>query len=407
MKTDDKKAQQQASSPPKSKQEESKVNDESINIKDKSKEKEKELSPINAQPEIDNKNEELLNNEMNQDIQNEEEEQKNQEEENESENVDEEDLKFKFKEKLLTNEVHRIYGNRLREDYKYDNEGENGLFEASPRIVKIAGFELNKRIMKKIIIINKSKYTERIIILPPTTPNFKIKYTKRGQIAPGLNETIYLFFTPGEYKYYTDNICINCPGNKIIIPIHAYPRMNIFVKEYIPKLIDFGNITIDTAETKEISVKNLIDQNFKYKITPINDCKEIKIEKMEDTFYEMKDNLIKITINPQKYGIFKGEYEFQVSEVDFQPYIFTVFATCNSFETSNVLYPRYLAPLNYKKQPRIEKEDLLNLMKQSEKQNESNMDIKEDKIYLFADSCSHNLWIDAQTGKINIWNNIY
>ena len=171
MKTDDKKAQQQASSPTKSKQEESKVNDESINIKDKSKEKEKELSPINAQPEIDNKNEELLNNEMNQVIQNEEEEQKNQEDENESENVDEEDLKFKFKEKLLTNEVHRIYGNRLREDYKYDNEGENGLFEASPRIVKIAGFELNKRIMKKIIIINKSKYTERIIILPPTKLN--------------------------------------------------------------------------------------------------------------------------------------------------------------------------------------------------------------------------------------------
>ena len=371
MKTDDKKTQQQASSPTKSKQEESKVNDESLNIKDKSKEKEKELSPINAQPEIDNKNEELLNNEMNQVIQNEEEEQKNQEDENESENVDEEDLKFKFKEKLLTNEVHRIYGNRLREDYKYDNEGENGLFEASPRIVKIAGFELNKRIMKKIIIINKSKYTERIIILPPTTPNFKIKYTKRGQIAPGLNETIYLFFTPGEYKYYTDNICINCPGNKIIIPIHAYPRMNIFVKEYIPKLIDFGNITIDTAVTKEISVKNLIDQNFKYKITPINDCKEIKIEKMEDTFYEMKDNLIKITVTPNKYGILRGEYEFQVSEVDFQPYQFTIFATCNSFETSNVLFPRYLAPLNYKKNQRVEKEDLLALMKQAEKQNES------------------------------------
>ena len=305
-----------------------------------------------------------------------EEENKNQEE-NEPENMDE-DLKFKFKEKLLTNEVHRIYGNRLREDYKYDNEGENGLFEASPRIVKIAGFELNKKIMTKINIINKSKYTERIIILPPTTPNFKIRYTKRGQIAPGLSETIYLFFTPGEYKYYTDNICINCPGNKIIIPIHAYPRMNIFVKEYIPKLIDFGNVPIDTTVSKNISVKNLIDQNFKYKITPINDCPEIKIEKMEDTFYEMKDNLIKITINPQKYGIFRGEYEFQISEVDFQPYTFTIFATCNSFETSNVLYPRYLAPLNYKKKQRIEKEDILSLMKQAEKQNESEINNKEE-----------------------------
>ena len=375
MKTDEKKSQQAPSVSSKIKQEESKVNDESINIK------EKDLNPPNNQEEININDEEQLNNEISQErnnlIQVQDEENKNQEE-NESENNDDE-LKFNFKEKLLTNEVHRIYGNRLREDYKYDNEGENGLFEASPRIVKIAGFELNKKIMTKIIVINKSKYTERIIILPPTTPNFKIKYTKRGQIAPGLNETIYLFFTPGEYKYYTDNICINCPGNKIIIPIHAYPKMNIFVKEYIPKLIDFGNVTIDTSVTKNISVKNLIDQNFKYKITPINDCKEIKIEKMEDTFYEMKDNLIKITVNPQKYGIFKGEYEFQVSEVDFQPYVFTVFATCNSFETSNVLFPRYLAPLKYKRQPRIEKEDLLKSIKPSEKKEESNINEKEQK----------------------------
>ena len=371
MKTDEKKPQGAISS--KTKQEESKVSEEPLNPK------EKDINSVNNQNEIIN-NEEQSKNEISQEGNNEmemqEEENKNQEE-NEPENMDE-DLKFKFKEKLLTNEVHRIYGNRLREDYKYDNEGENGLFEALPRIVKIAGFELNKKIMTKINIINKSKYTERIIILPPTTPNFKIRYTKRGQIAPGLSETIYLFFTPGEYKYYTDNICINCPGNKIIIPIHAYPRMNIFVKEYIPKLIDFGNVPIDTTVSKNISVKNLIDQNFKYKITPINDCPEIKIEKMEDTFYEMKDNLIKITINPQKYGIFRGEYEFQVSEVDFQPYTFTIFATCNSFETSNVLYPRYLAPLNYKKKQRIEKEDILSLMKQAEKQNESEINNKEE-----------------------------
>ena len=106
---------------------------EPFNIKDK------DLNSINDQQEINMNNEEQLENELSQernnDNQNQEEENKNQEE-NESQNADE-DLKFKFKEKLLTNEVHRVYGNRLREDYKYDNEGENGLFEASPRILKI------------------------------------------------------------------------------------------------------------------------------------------------------------------------------------------------------------------------------------------------------------------------------
>ena len=357
MKTDDKKEISKISTGQKMKQEESKVNEDTISIKENSEIINKELEDKNIEEE---KNISIPNME--------------EEKGNEEESINEEDLKFKFKEKLLANEVHRIYGNRLREDYKYDNEGENGLFEASPRIIKISGFELNKRIMTKVNIINKSKYSERIIILPPTSSNFKIKYSKRGQIAPGLSETIYLFFTPSEYKYYTDNICINCPGNKIIIPIHAYPRMNIFVKEYIPKLIDFGNIPIDTVVSKTISVKNLIDQNFKYKITPMNECPEIKIDKMEDTFYEMKDNLINITISPKKYGIFKGDYEFQVSEVDFQPYIFTIFATCNSFETSNVFFPRYLAPLKYKKKKEEE-----NIIIQSEKDNINMDEIKEEE----------------------------
>ena len=354
MKTDEIKEPPKITTP-KMKQEESKVNEDSISIKENS-------GTLNNAEEVKNVEEE---NQM---------EIPNLEEEKKDESINEEDLKFKFKEKLLANEIHKVYGNRLREDYKYDNEGENGLFEANPRIVKISGFELNKRIMTKIDIINKSKYSERIIILPPTSPNFKIRYTKRGQIAPGLSETIYLFFTPSEYKYYTDNICINCPGNKIIIPIHAYPRMNIFVKEYIPKLIDFGNIPIDSTVSKNISVKNLIDQNFKYKITPMNDYPEIKIDKMEDTFYEMRDNLIKITISPKKYGIFKADYEFQVSEVDFQPYIFTVFATCNSFETSNVFFPKYLAPLKTKKKKEEE-----NMMALQNEEKENNDEIKEEE----------------------------
>ena len=382
MKTDEKKEISKISTS-KQKQEESKVNEDSLSIKENSK---------------------LLNNE--EENKNISQEEKNislpemDEEKKEEESLNEEDLKFKFKEKLLTNEVHRVYGNRLREDYKYDNEGENGLFEASPRIIKISGFEINKRIMTKVEIINKSKYSERIIILPPTSPYFKIRYSKRGQIAPGLSETIYLFFTPSEYKYYTDNICINCPGNKIIIPIHAYPRMNIFAKEYIPKLIDFGNIPIDTTVSKNISVKNLIDQNFKYKITPMNECPEIVIDKMEDTFYEMKDNLIKVTISPKKYGIFKADYEFQVSEVDFQPYIFTVFATCNSFETSNVFFPRYLAPLKTKK-----KKEESKLLIEEEKASDKIEEKKEEERPKINISKIENLNDTMKSDKENIENN--
>ena len=92
------------------KEEESKVNDESISLKENT-------GIINNNIE-ENKNIEEIKN-----ISIKEEEEKKKEEES----INEEDLKFKFKEKLLTNEIHKIYGNRLREDYKYDNEGENGI----------------------------------------------------------------------------------------------------------------------------------------------------------------------------------------------------------------------------------------------------------------------------------------
>ena len=84
---------------------------------------------------------------------------------------------------------------------------------------------------------------------------------------------------------------------------------------------------------------------------------------MEDTFYEMKDNLINITISPKKYGIYKGDFEFQVSEVDFQLYIFAIFATCNSFETNKFFFPKYLAPLKNKNKKEEE-----NIVKSNEKE---------------------------------------
>jgi hypothetical protein len=34
----------------------------------------------------------------------------------------------------------------------------------------------------------------------------------------------------------------------MIIPIHAYPKMNIHVKEYFPKYIDFGTVQLNLGD---------------------------------------------------------------------------------------------------------------------------------------------------------------
>ena len=60
-------------------------------------------------------------------------------------------------------------------------------------------------------------------------------------VPSGIAEDIYVQFTPNdEYKYFYDSIRIHCEGDKILIPIHAFPVINSKKDEIIPKLIDMG-----------------------------------------------------------------------------------------------------------------------------------------------------------------------
>lgn len=80
----------------------------------------------------------------------------------------------------------------------YDNVGSNGIFGAQPSVVKFAGFETLKTHTLKVRLINNSPAPQRLHILPPQTPYFKIKYNKKGMIPSGIAEDIYVQFTPND-----------------------------------------------------------------------------------------------------------------------------------------------------------------------------------------------------------------
>ena len=88
------------------------------------------------------------------------------------------------------------------------------------------------------------------MIIPPTTTFFKVKFSKKGLIAPGLSENIHITFSPESYVYYYDYVRIFCEGEKMVIPIHAFPKMNIHCQEYFPKFINFGAVHLNTEKIK-------------------------------------------------------------------------------------------------------------------------------------------------------------
>ena len=74
----------------------------------------------------------------------------------------------------------------------FDTVGSNGIFGASPSVVKFAGFEIGKTHTLKVRMINNSPAPQRLHILPPSTNAFKIRYNKKGMIPSGVAEDIYV-----------------------------------------------------------------------------------------------------------------------------------------------------------------------------------------------------------------------
>ena len=89
--------------------------------------------------------------------------------------------------KTKTDKVHHLLKHN-----QFDAVGTNGFFGASPNIVRFAGFELRKTHTLKVKLINNSPAPQRLHILPPSTPFFKIKYHKKGMIPSGISEDIYV-----------------------------------------------------------------------------------------------------------------------------------------------------------------------------------------------------------------------
>ena len=257
---------------------------------------------------------------------------------NQSHNENQNDKAIEIKTTLLQNLVKLGIDSRLAEE-QYNKAETNFIISIDPKVIIFSGFvcDENKDYKQKALVINISKFSQRISIIPPTSPYFKIKFSRRGLIPSGLSETIYIYFTPQKYQYYYDFIRIHCEGSEqLTIPIHAYPVMNINKSpNYIPRFIDFNKVMINKTEERHITVTNIVTTaGFEFELIPIKSCSEIQIIPLFGEIPANGDFTITIKFTPQRYGVFLSDYDFRLSEFGFKPTRLSISGTCAIFDNS-------------------------------------------------------------------------
>lgn len=174
----------------------------------------------------------------------------------------------------------------------------------------------------------------RIYVLPATTKSFNFLCTKKGNIAPGMSEEIFVQFTPEDYKYHYDCLRIQAEGSNFIIPIHAYPVMTKRAR-VIPSFINLGMRELGSTLVKTIDLESEIPVDFEYEINITKPHKDISIEPLKGDIKGESKTEIKIKFTPEKSSTAVCEFELHLSEFDFQPQVCRI---------SGSGLPRYSSP---------------------------------------------------------------
>jgi len=104
-------------------------------------------------------------------------------------------------------------------------------------------------------------------------------------VPSGIAEDIYVQFTPNdEYKYFYDAIRIHCDGDKILIPIHAFPVINSKKDELFPNYIDMGkHLRVGETYTEIVTIESNSPVNFSYDIEVLKAHPDIQICKLSSS----------------------------------------------------------------------------------------------------------------------------
>lgn len=206
----------------------------------------------------------------------------------------------------------------LLDEQSFEQLHRNGVIETKPHTMHFGGFQIHQDHSNLLRVINTSSSSLRIIVIGPSTPYFRIRFDKKGCLAPGMAEEILVTFTPHEWRYYYDSVKISCGalGENLVVPIHGYPSTNDIS---LPRLVDFGAVAIGSTRTKVIPLTCKIPINFEFRIDLVQTHPAFEVTPLEGIIPAHGETNVVITFLPTRHATCRLELQFHISQYDFEP----------------------------------------------------------------------------------------
>jgi hypothetical protein len=207
---------------------------------------------------------------------------------------------------------------RIVESHVYAKIGGNDSLLPTPAVVHFGGYTLNEVHVQKISVLNTSDVSQRLHVVNTTTPFFRVRYEKKGRVAPGMSEDLYVEFKPNAWRYYYDCIRIHCEDENLLIPIHAYPVVNEVV---FPKVLDFGASALCDITTRIIDVECKVPIQFEYEIIITKPHPDFNVTPLRGLIPANGKSQVVVTYSPVKLGTASMEMKIDVSQFNFEPIV--------------------------------------------------------------------------------------